>query len=144
MKIAMIRRAKILFLVAMLASASVIAGAEETTPATNDAPAHAPAFEHLQMIPPMLIVIFKFTGGGLVSKTGENVEGFMVASADRKFFPAKAKIVHEVIRLTSSEVKVPVAARYSWGTNSTASLFGKNGLPVAPFRTDSWPDPAAK
>lgn len=130
-------------LVLLVATFTISIG-EETAPTTNGIPANAPAFEHLQVTPPSLLVIFKFTGGGLVSKSGENVEGFSVAGADRKFFPARAKIVGETVRLTSDGTKVPVAARYSWGTNGTATLFGRSGLPVAPFRTDSWPDPETK
>lgn len=99
---------------------------------------NAPSVERVRPMAPSLQLIFKFTGGGLVSKTGENVEGFKIAGSERKFFPAKAKIIGETLRLTSDDVKVPVAARYDWGTNSTATLFGKNGLPVAPFRTAEW------
>ena len=107
----------------------------------EEAGAPAPALERVRMLPPSLQLIFKFTGGGLVSMTGTNVAGFKIAGADKKFFPAAAKISGETLRLTCDEVKVPVAARFAWGTNSATSLCGKNGRPIAPFRTDDWPDP---
>ena len=38
----------------------------------------------------------------------------------------------------SKDVKEPVAVRYAFSNDATLSLFGAGGLPVAPFRTDSW------
>jgi sialate O-acetylesterase len=37
-------------------------------------------------------------------------------------------------------VKQPIALRYAWADNPGAlDLYNKEGLPVAPFRTDKWP-----
>ena len=38
----------------------------------------------------------------------------------------------------SGEVKKPVAVRYQFSDAGIGNLFSKEGLPVAPFRTDSW------
>lgn len=38
----------------------------------------------------------------------------------------------------SPEVSIPLAARYGWADNPDCNLYGENGLPVAPFRTDCW------
>ena len=37
--------------------------------------------------------------------------------------------------LRSEEVETPVMARYMWIDYAEVTLFGANGLPVAPFRT---------
>lgn len=37
------------------------------------------------------------------------------------------------------EVKFPpLAVRYGWADNPQCSLYNRAGLPLAPFRTDSW------
>jgi sialate O-acetylesterase len=39
----------------------------------------------------------------------------------------------------SSEIKNPVAVRYLWSGNpGEVDLYNKDGLPVAPFRTDQF------
>lgn len=101
-----------------------------------DVAASGPVVEMVRTQPPALQVIFKSTGGGLVSKTGEIVTGFQIAGANRKYFPATGRIVGETLRLACEDVKVPVTVRYAWEPNPVASLFGKNGLPAGPFRTD--------
>ena len=37
-----------------------------------------------------------------------------------------------------SAVGEPVAVRYAWRNDPMVNLFGRNGLPVGPFRTDSF------
>lgn len=101
-------------------------------------PDTAPAVEMVRPLAPALQIIFKRTGGGLTC-TATNVPGFVIAGSDRKFFPANARIIGETIRLTSPEVPVPIAARYSAPTN--AALRGQTGEPVTAFRTDDWPVP---
>jgi sialate O-acetylesterase len=41
--------------------------------------------------------------------------------------------------LSSPNVPEPVWARYAWTNNPNANLYGKAGLPAAPFRTDALP-----
>jgi sialate O-acetylesterase len=38
----------------------------------------------------------------------------------------------------SKEVKKPVAVRYQFSNAGIGNIFSKEGLPMAPFRTDSW------
>ena len=38
-------------------------------------------------------------------------------------------------------VKEPVAVRYAFTNAPDGNLFGDNGLPVPPFRSDDWPMP---
>ena len=76
----------------------------------------------------------------------EDIQGFEVAGDDHVFHPAKA--VHfwqpgggywdETIRISSPEVKKPVAIRYCFKNFQLGNLKNAAGLPLFPFRTDSW------
>lgn len=76
----------------------------------------------------------------------EDIQGFEIAGADRVFHPAKA--VHfwqpgggywdETIRVSSPEVKNPVAIRYCFKNFQIGNLKNAAGLPLFPFRTDNW------
>ena len=69
---------------------------------------------------------------------GTTLKGFTIAGPDRVFYPAEAMVHDGKIILFSTEVPVPLAARYGWADNPDCNLYGENGLPVAPFRTDCW------
>ena len=47
----------------------------------------------------------------------------------------------DTVRLTAAEVPAPAAARYNWVNYGAVTLFGKNGIPAAPFRTEASPLP---
>lgn len=76
----------------------------------------------------------------------EDIQGFEVAGDDHVFHPAKA--VHfwqpdggywdETIRISSPEVKNPVAIRYCFKNFQLGNLKNAAGLPLFPFRTDNW------
>ena len=81
-----------------------------------------------------VILTFGHTGSGMVAKDGD-LKGFVMAGADGKFVPAKARIAGETIVVSSSGVAAPVA---------DVNLFNKEGLPASPFRTDCpLPEPVA-
>jgi sialate O-acetylesterase len=63
------------------------------------------------------------------------VSGFEVAGDDMVFVPAKAEFRDNRIYVSSPEIKKPAAARYCWTNYGDVSVFGNNGLPLAPFRT---------
>jgi sialate O-acetylesterase len=92
---------------------------------------------------------FKQTGSGLVIGSAPWVTptaqplpttsllGFMLAGADKKWFPADAKIDGNTVILSSAQVPQPVAVRYAF-LDSVGNLYNKEGLPASPFRTDTW------
>ncbi|WP_210516022.1 sialate O-acetylesterase [Hymenobacter terricola] len=82
---------------------------------------------------------FDHVGGGLIVKNGTPLQGFAVAGADQKFHWATAQLFGNEVVVQSDEVKSPVAVRYDWANNPTGNLSNKDGLPAAPFRTDTWP-----
>lgn len=66
------------------------------------------------------------------------LKGFTIAGPDRVFYSAEAMVQNGKIIVSSPKVSVPLAARYGWVDNPDCNLYGENGLPVAPFRTDCW------
>ncbi|MBR1548962.1 MAG: 9-O-acetylesterase [Prevotella sp.] len=76
----------------------------------------------------------------------EGIEGFEVAGADKKFYPATAKHFwrpgggywDEAIAIISPKVKAPVAVRYCFKNFQLGNLANAGGLPLFPFRTDEW------
>ena len=68
------------------------------------------------------------------------LKGFEIAGGDKVFYPADAEIETKTARLavSSDKVPVPVAVRYAYKNYTGASLFGVDGIPVSPFRTDNW------
>lgn len=85
-----------------------------------------------------LILEFKNTGKGLISKSGV-LKQFALAGADKKFYWADAVISGRQVILTCKQVPNPVAARYAWANSPVdANLYNKDGFPASAFRTDTW------
>ncbi|GAB3585990.1 sialate O-acetylesterase [Hymenobacter daeguensis] len=80
-------------------------------------------------------------GTGLVLKEpgGTTLRGFAIAGADRKFYWARGHLEGNTLVLSSPQVPKPVAVRYDWGNSPFPNLYNREGLPAAPFRTDTWP-----
>ena len=73
-----------------------------------------------------------------LSSFGKPIDAFELAGEDKRFFPARARIVSKGVALLSDSVKAPVAVRYAYKDWVKGDLYNTEGLPVAPFRTDSW------
>jgi sialate O-acetylesterase len=82
---------------------------------------------------------FTHTNGGLMAK-GDTLKGFTIAGADKKFYPAKARISGHKVMVSSGDVLHPVAVRYGWANNPPCNLYNGANLPASPFRTDHWDD----
>jgi sialate O-acetylesterase len=80
---------------------------------------------------------FKNIGNGLVCK-GDQLLGFEVSGADKKFYWATAKIEGNKVVVYSKDIVNPVAVRYAWSSNPTCNLYNSADLPARPFRTDNW------
>lgn len=87
-----------------------------------------------------IIILFKQTGAGfLIKDTGNLVKGFTIAGPDKVFYKADAYIKGTTIFVYNNKISKPASVRYAWADDpKEADLFGKNGFPVAPFRTDKW------
>ncbi len=100
-----------------------------------------PRFESMRVEGSRALISFTHVDGGLVSKTGPNLAGFVVAGEDRIFHPARARIEGGCVVVTSPKVSRPSAVRYAWAGFPACSLYNRAGLPAPPFRTDAWPAP---
>ena len=84
-----------------------------------------------------IIISLADAPNGLVVKGG-GVRTLSIAGDDKVWYPAEGKIEGSRLTVFSREVKKPVAVRYQFSDAGIGNLFSKEGLPVAPFRTDSW------
>jgi sialate O-acetylesterase len=64
--------------------------------------------------------------------------GFELAGEDKVFHDAEARIDGATVIVTSPAVKNPTAVRYAFRNAPVAGLFNAEGMPAAPFRTDTW------
>jgi sialate O-acetylesterase len=84
-----------------------------------------------------LRVRFTHSGSELMARGGV-VRSLEVAGPDKVFYPADGEIETDSLLASSPDVKEPVAVRYAFTNAPEGNLFGDNGLPVAPFRSDTW------
>ena len=101
-------------------------------------PAASPEFLKADFGDGKAVVHFSHAESGLESRGGDP-KGFVLAGKDGKFVFAAAKIEGGTVVVSSQEVKEPAAVRYGWADLPDINLFSKDGLPVAPFRSDAPP-----
>lgn len=105
-------------------------------------PSNGPTMTKVDYADKKAIVTFDNAPVGLFPTFSE-LEGFEIAGADKKFYPAKAKIVGRTntVEVWSEEVAQPVAVRYAF-RNYVGNITLRNtfGLSAFPFRTDTWDD----
>jgi sialate O-acetylesterase len=96
-----------------------------------------PMYKNLTVEGNKAIITFSNAEDGLMIK-GNAISQLYVAGNDKVFYPAEAKINGNKLTVSSDKVKQPVAVRFGFSNAAVGNLFAKNGLPVAPFRTDNW------
>jgi sialate O-acetylesterase len=80
----------------------------------------------------------KFTHNAGLTARGGDLKTFTIAGKDGKFVTALAKIEKGTVVVSSPEVAEPAAVRYAWENYPEGcNLYNRDGLPAAPFRTDS-------
>ena len=105
-------------------------------------PADYPMFESIKIENGKARVRFSNASGGLITKEGAEVVGsptlkcFAIAAEDRRWFWADAKIDGDTVVVWSDSVAKPAFVRYAFPPVGVLTLYNKNGLPAAPFRTD--------
>lgn len=83
------------------------------------------------------IVRFRNAEGGLECK-GSSVAGLEICDESMEFVPAQGMIQPDgSLVVWNKKVRRPVAVRYCFSDGAIGNLFDAEGLPVAPFRTDS-------
>jgi sialate O-acetylesterase len=100
----------------------------------------SPLYKSMEKNENKVILTFDHVGSGLYSFDVADPRGFSIAGDDQKFHWAQAKIVApNKVEVWSDKVSHPEAIRYAWADNPVCTLYSRDGLPVTPFRTDSWP-----
>ena len=104
---------------------------------------NSPVLQKYEIKGNKIILTFADVGSGLRIKSGDKLNEFAIAGADKKFVWAEAKIVgKDKVEVWSDKVAEPAAVRYAFNNNPrNANLTNDSGLPAAPFRTDNWDDP---
>lgn len=122
-------------------------------------PYQGPVFKSAHFVDGNAVLSFSDTAGGLSGKPlpekyslskippkyetlvrnspNSELEGFELAGKDGVWHWADARIEGLQIMVSSADVSSPSAVRYAWADNPTGNLWGKNGLPAGPFRTET-------
>jgi|WetSurMetagenome_2_1015567.scaffolds.fasta_scaffold09092_2 sialate O-acetylesterase len=96
-----------------------------------------PQYESMKLEKSKIRISFTNAAKGLAVH-GDEIRWFEIAGADQVFMPAKVKIEGNTVLVWAKELKTPVAVRFSFSNDAIGNLFSQEGLPVAPFRTDTW------
>ncbi len=102
----------------------------------NISAVESPLFRTMEVKKNTVVMSFSNAQNGFLQK--EKPNGFFIAGADQRFFPAESKIVGNTIVVWSKSVPQPVAVRYAFSNTAIGNVFSKEGLPLTPFRTDEW------
>lgn len=98
-----------------------------------------PRYKSMEVKGDKILLTFDSVGQGLYSFDTREPQGFAIAGADKKFVWAEGKIIsNNQMEISSESVKNPVAVRYAWANNPKCNMYNRDGLPMTPFRTDSW------
>jgi sialate O-acetylesterase len=112
-------------------------------------PYRSPEYQSVEIAGNKVTVTLDCFGSALRVFDVNEVRGFAICGEDRKWTWATARLVPpNKIEVSSDAVAAPIAVRYAWADNPVCNLYSTEGLPVTPFRTDSFdlttkPKPAA-
>jgi sialate O-acetylesterase len=98
-----------------------------------------PIYKSMKVEGNKIRIYFDNIGSGLICK-GDSLTHFTIASDDKKFVPAQAKIEGNTVVVWSSTITKPASVRFGWENIPSPNIFNKEGLPASPFRTDNWPE----
>lgn len=96
-----------------------------------------PVYHDMEVKGEKAIVRIADAPGGLKVE-GPAVRELSVAGDDKVFYPAQVRIEGNNLIVSSRQVKRPAAVRYQYSNAGIGNIFSKEGLPLAPFRTDRW------
>ncbi len=97
-----------------------------------------PTYESMTVEGNKIRIHFTHTGSGLTTRDNQPPNEMTIAGEDQQFHPARGVIEGNTVVVWSPKVPKPVAVRFAWRDAAVVNLANKEGLPAAPFRTDSW------
>lgn len=95
----------------------------------------SPLFKSMEVNKNKAVISFLHAENGLICKDKQLI-GFRIAGEDGVFEPAKAELKGNTVIVSSPKVKIPKVVQYCYDHATIGNVFSKEGLPVAPFRTD--------
>lgn len=98
--------------------------------------AFGPIYKTFECRDGKMLLSFDYSSGGFFIKG--KPDGFELAGEDHIYYKAAVEPSGSQIILSSPEVNHPHYARYCWTNYGEVTVFGRNGIPLAPFRTDIW------
>ncbi len=99
-----------------------------------------PIYERMVREGNRIRLYFRYADEGLLLRPTADRNAFVIAGADRVFYPAHVRIEGSTLVVWNPNVPNPQAVRYGWSNAPRAVLFNRAGLPASPFRTDDWPE----
>ncbi|WP_167957593.1 sialate O-acetylesterase [Anaerosporobacter faecicola] len=97
--------------------------------------AYGPIYKSRILHEDSIELLFDHATEGFTVK-GDSIEGFEIAGEDKQYVKGTASIIGSRIFVSASKVKSPRYIRYNWTNYGPVTLYGKNNIPVAGFRTD--------
>lgn len=99
----------------------------------------SPMYKNMEVNKNKVTVYFDNASDGLMLKGSEKkATEFYIAGEDKNFLPADVKIENDHVILSNKQIKNPVAVRFAFSNTAIGNIFSKSGLPLNPFRTDTW------
>jgi sialate O-acetylesterase len=103
-------------------------------------PSRSPEYKSIEIKGGKAVVTLDTFGSSVRAVDAREVKGFAICGEDQKWVWANAVIVgNDKVEVSSASVPKPAAVRYAWADNPVCNLYSKDGLPVTPFRSDSFP-----
>lgn len=101
----------------------------------------SPQFKSMEVVKGKAVLTFTDAANGLMAKD-KVITGFFISGEKEQWVPAEAKIVPDAsggkITVWSKSVPIPAHVRFGFGNTIIGNVFSKEGLPLTPFRTDTW------
>jgi sialate O-acetylesterase len=102
-------------------------------------PYRSPEFKEAQFGNGKAVVTLDTFGSSLRTVDVTEAKGFALCGQNRKWVWATANVIgNDKVEVSAPGVTKPVAVRYAWSDNPVCNLYSKDGLPVTPFRSDSF------
>lgn len=99
-----------------------------------------PSYESWKTDGSSIVLSFKSDSELVSSTSNRDIQGFTIAGPDKRFIIAQAKLDlnGKQVIVRNQNIDHPCAVRYAWTDNPITPLHDRNGLPIVPFRTDTW------
>lgn len=103
-------------------------------------PYRSPEYKSMEIKDNKAVLTFDTFGTDLYTFDVDEARGFAVCGEDKVWHWAKGKLTGKnTIEVSSEQVAKPIAVRYAWAENPVCNVYGADGLPLTPFRTDDFP-----